>query len=423
LRRAATPQSPETLVRGGLSGAHPRRLVWLAWSACGLTLVLLAVAIWLVALNGFAIPARAAVYFPFVVVSAIVGALVTSRQPANPVGWLLLGGALLFALFDYADQYAIYGIVTEPGSLPVVDFFIGLRMVLEPAAPIMLLILLPLYFPTGRLLTPRWRWVLRFVLISMVLFSISWATMAPHPDPAVGSGEGVDNPLWIDQPEWLVVLQEAGSGILFFVMLGAAVTSVVLRFVRATGIERQQMKWFAYIVALLLVAVFAENLLVVAIGFEWSFAGFFLAGMPLAIGFAILRYRLYDIDIIINRTLVYGSLTAMLLLVYVGLVASLSALVGSITTTTVDGEPSGLALAVSTLVVVALFRPLRARLQKFIDRRFYRQRYDAARTIADFNARLRDRLDLDALQSELHGTVQQTMQPTHVMIWVRRDPD
>jgi hypothetical protein len=402
---------------------HARRLVWLAWSACGLTLALLSIAIWLVVLNGFAIPVETFGYFAFVSISAVVGALVTSRRPTNPVGWILLGGALLFALFDYADQYAIYGLVTEPGSLPVARFFIGLRMVLEPVAPILLLVLLPLYFPNGRVLTPRWRWVVRLVFAMMVLYSVSWATSAPQFDPAVGSAEGVGNPLRIDQPEWLLYVHEVGSFALFLLVLGAAVTSVVLRFFRATGIERQQMKWFAYALALLLVAFIVENLLVVATGFEASFAGFFLAGMPLAIGFSILRYRLYDIDIIINRTLVYGSLTAALLLVYVGLVASLSALVGSVTTTTVECEPSGLALAVSTLIVVALFRPLRSRIQRIIDRRFYRQRYDAARTIAEFNARLRDRLDLDALQAELQGTVQQTMQPTHVLIWVRRDPD
>jgi len=204
----------------------------------------------------------------------------------------------------------------------------------------------------------------------------------------------------------------------------AAALSLFVRLHRAIGVERQQIKWFAYAAAATVIGIILAYIIpgVIDAPLWFERAGFalniaFIPAIPIAIGIAILRYRLYDIDLLINRTLVYGTLTATLVLVYLGCVVSLQYAFRALT-----GQESQLAIVASTLAIAALFQPLRRRIQGFIDRRFYRRKYDAARVLAAFNARLRDEVDLDALGSDLIGVVEDTMQPAHVSLWMRPSP-
>ena len=202
-------------------------------------------------------------------------------------------------------------------------------------------------------------------------------------------------------------------GVILGVVVIGAVASVVVRFRRSRGIERQQMKWFVYAVAPVLVMPIEDYLP----GIISSVAlGAVLIGLPAAIGVAVLRYRLYDIDVLINRTLVYGSLTALLVTVYVGSIVVLQAVFRSLT-----GQDSQLTIVASTLAIAALFNPLHRRIQAFVDRRFYRRKYDAEKTVAAFSARLRDETDLAELNEELLAVVMETMQPAHVSLWLRPD--
>ena len=193
---------------------------------------------------------------------------------------------------------------------------------------------------------------------------------------------------------------EAVGGVVVLVCFAAAIVSLILRFYRSQGEERLQLKWFAYAAA----AAFAETLV-------WTVAPL---GLPISAGIAILRYRLYEIDLLINRTLVYGALTATLVALYFGAVVLLQKVFVALT-----GEKSTLAVVASTLVIAALFNPLRRRIQGFIDRRFYRRKYDAGKTLEAFSAKLRDETDLEALNNELVGVVRETMQPAHVSLWLR----
>jgi len=276
-----------------------------------------------------------------------------------------------------------------------------------------------LLFPTGRLPSRRWRWVawltVAFVLAGVISSAFSSGALLGILGP-------IQNPLGI----------EGFTGVyrvfLFFVsppLLVAAAFSLFVRLRRAVGVERQQIKWFAYAAA---ATVSASTLAYIIPGvidtppwFEW--AGFvlnaaFVPAIPVAIGIAILRHRLYDIDLLINRTLVYGSLTATLVAVYFGGVATSQAIFRAFTGQ--EQQPQ-LAVVVSTLAIAALFNPIRRRIQAFIDRRFYRRKYDAAKTLDAFSARLRDETDLGTLSEELIGAVKETMQPEHVSLWLRPD--
>jgi hypothetical protein len=198
--------------------------------------------------------------------------------------------------------------------------------------------------------------------------------------------------------------------------------SLFVRRLRARGVERQQLKWFTYAVAITVSGFILTYTISEAVGSVWlRWAGNVITvvgvlGIPISMGIAILRYRLYEIDLLINRTLVYGSLTAMLVGVYVGGIVVLRGLLRTLT-----GQESQLAIVASTLAVAALFNPLRHRMQAFIDRRFYRSKYDARQTLEAFSAKLRDETDLDALSDDLVGVVRETMQPAHVSLWLRPD--
>jgi hypothetical protein len=276
-----------------------------------------------------------------------------------------------------------------------------------------------LLFPTGRLPSRRWRWLAwligGFVLVGVVLAAFSSGAY-------FGALGPIRNPLGI---EGFTDVYKAVLYTLAPVLYVAIALAVFMRLRRAVGVERQQLKWFAYAVAILAIAV-TPYVITVAIEapgwFEWAANAIVTAAgttIPISIGIAILRYRLYDIDILINRTLVYGSLTLMLALVYFGGVTATQVVFRALTG---QEEQPQLTIVVSTLVIAALFTPLRRGIQSFIDRRFYRRKYDARKTLEAFSAKLRDETDLEALNDDLVGVVRETMQPAHASLWLRPEP-
>lgn len=396
-----------------------RATSWLAWSLCAAALALLALALLLVLLgwstplpqgwypwHGQAIVAAALVGTP------ILGGMIASRRPKNLYGWLWLALSLGLAFFLFGQVYAAYSLVAQPGSLPAPRTVGHVVAGMGWGAAFTLLPLLLLLFPTGRLPSRRWRFVAWFVVVAGATGNVLFP-FTPKEDVVVP----VENPLGLGGTvgEALAVL----SIVYYLIILVANVPSalsLVFRYRRADGVERQQLKWFAY------AAVLVVGTLVSQIFYEPSGAWDVLVeavpivGLYVAVGIAILKYRLYDIDLLINRTLVYGSLTALLVGVYVGSIVLLQVLLRALTS-----QESQLAIVASTLAVAALFNPLRRRIQGFIDRRFYRRKYDAAKTLEAFSAKLRDETDLDALSDNLVGVVRETMQPAHVSHWLRPD--
>ncbi|HYY78424.1 MAG TPA: hypothetical protein VFD04_04455 [Actinomycetes bacterium] len=390
--------------------APPWRIAaWLAWTVLAVCVAGTAGGIVLAARNrqlGFdQVLAVVLLSYP------VVGALVAARQPRNPIGWQLCALGLCFTLQASGDPYARYALLTAPGSLPgavPVALVGGLAF-----APIFVLtvVLLPLSFPTGRLLGPRWRLVvaagLGFLLLAVVGNGL-------RPDGLSVSGIGViRNPVavsaaWVPLLDRLVAL----AGLLLVPCTVAPVAAVVVRFRRARGVERQQLKWYSYAAALLPLPFVAHDLLPPPV-----YGALFIVVLPLlpvSIGVAIGRYRLYEIDRIIRRTVVYGLLTAVLGAGYAGVVVGLSQLFGG------TGRPlPSWVVAGATLAVAAAFQPARRRVQVVVDRRFNRRRYDAANTIAAFSARLRRQLDLEALTAELLAVVDQTVEPTTAWLWLR----
>jgi len=339
----------------------------------------------------------------FAVVLATAGLLVASRHPSNPVGWLFLGIAVLSSFEELSEAY---GLRAAKDGLPageIADWVSSWIWILTPA----LLALVLLLFPDGRLPSRRWRIVPALALAGCALAIPGLALSADSGEEFAGG----ENPFAVKSP---VIDLLAGLGLaLVMAALIASVVSLFRRFRRARGVERQQLKW------VVLAASFLGVALPVAIAL-WAtqtiLAKALIAStlplIPIAACIAILRYRLYDIDVVINRTLVYGALTATLALAYLSSVLLLQLALTPL------GE-SGLAVAGSTLAVAALFRPARARIQRAVDRRFYRRKYDAARTLEAFSARLRDEIELDSLSTELRAVVQETMQPAHVSLWLR----
>ena len=354
---------------------------------------------------------------PFVPVTfALVGALIISRQPRNVIGLLMmLPGLSLFFLVDVYLRPYLTGILPSPES--PTDFFLILLWFsnwnwLLLVFPLMFIMVL---FPTGEPLTPRWGWLIYYGVGLMVLF-VLMTTFAESLAPGSGGVDWkFDNPIGFLKEDWINVL--VGPFLVSLpIWVILCVVSLLVRFRRAGGVEREQIKWLFYaaaIFALTYVPSFIwtdfndpENFW----GFLWVFG---MLSIPVAIAIAILRYRLYDIDIIIRRTLQYALLTALLALVYFGGVVLLQSLFESLT-----GEQSAIAIVVSTLVIAALFAPLRLRIQKSIDKRFYRHRYDAEQALASFASTARDEVDLDELTAALVRVVDDTMQPEMVSLWL-----
>jgi hypothetical protein len=312
-------------------------------------------------------------------------------------------------------RYAVYGLVINPGSLPLARAMVWLQTWMWVPGIALVIIFVPLYFPNGRLLSSRWRPVLWLAIFFCVL-TTGFQAFVPG---KVSGVSGVTNPLGITALRPVVGVVESFL-LLFPVVELLSVASLTVRFWRSRGEERQQMKWntfaagaiFTMIVLTIVLDVVAANSALASVADPLTGAVF--ASIPVAVGFSVLKYRLYDIDVIINCTLVYGFLTAMLALVYVGSIVGLQGAFRALT-----GQESQLAVVASTLAIAALFNPLRRRVQAFVDRRFYRRKYDAAQTLAAFSAKLRDETDLEALNSELVGVVQETMQTAHVSLWLR----
>jgi len=397
----------------------PRRWTWVAWSILTLSIVPVGAGVLLVAEGNAVLIIRGETaarldlseevlarlaFIPF----GIVGAVIVARQPRNTIGWLCCAIGLGTSLFQFMEDYAYNALARDlPG---------GVALAILGASPWAALlgligIFLPLLFPTGRLPSPRWRPV---AWAAVVVISAASVLLALRPIRLFEMPSFPVNPLGIESAAPAVEL--AGAVVLALIGLLAllAAASVVIRFRRASGVERQQLKWFAYAAAM--PAAFLGISPVFdpqgRLGDVLFFVSFAL--VPAAIGVAILRYRLYDIDRIINRTLVYGLLTAMLAGIYALVVLVFGQLFGGI-----GAEPPSWAVAGATLAVAALFQPARRRIQAVVDRRFNRRNYDAAKTIDAFGARLRDELDLDTLSAELLTVVNRTMEPTQSALWLR----
>jgi hypothetical protein len=367
-----------------------------------------------------------AVTFVLFLAFPIVGALLASRRPRNPIGWICLADGLLWMIISVTDSYSVYG-VARPGSVPfpVAIGTIGDQWLWVPTIGLLGIYLL-LLFPDGKLPSRRWRPLALFSAVTIALSSVAEG-LAPGPLENQG---GVPNPFGVEALPWLVGASYVLLPLLPLCIFASAI-SMVLRYRRSSGEVRQQIKWIAFVGSfaglsflismvsqLVLVAMRGDNLPRIPWWFELlsdvAVLGF--AGVPVAIGFAVLRYRLYDIDIIINRTLVYGSLTVTLVALYLGGVTATQALSRAITG---QHQQPQLAIVASTLAIAALFNPLRGRIQSFIDRRFYRGKYDARKTLEAFSVKLRDETDLEALNEELVSVVRETMQPAHVSVWLR----
>ena len=386
---------------------------WLAWSLWAAFVVTQTIVVWQV----WAGPAAADEAFGLVVIGfATVGALLASRRPDNAVGWLLLATAVAFSLQALGEVYVQR---RDNFAFLQVAWVAGWAWYVWV---VLTAVFLPLVFPDGRLLSRRWR-------------VVGWLGAAALGASIIGTGfrpgrldleADVTNPLGVHGAagDFVAVVGTVGN-VLAGVAAVLSAASLVVRFRRARGVARQQIKWFAF-VGLLVVFGLALAIGQVLLPGSWrdpvGAVGWFtflfacLIGLPAAVGIAVFKHRLYDIDLVIKRTLVYGSLTALLLVTYLVLV-----LVFRLVLSPVTGD-SDLAVAGSTLAVAALFRPLRSRIQAVVNRRFYRERYDAARTLEGFAGRLRDELDLETLGVDLRAVVRETMAPAHVSLWLRGAP-
>jgi hypothetical protein len=394
-----------------------RTAAWIAWALWAPSIALTVLSLWLLVLSLSHPGVHIFVHWIEGTVLAIgfstVGALVAPRHSQNPMGWIFCAVGLLYAAVHFVAEYAIYTLLAAPGSLPAGEAAAWIFSWLF-VPQIGLSGLLVLLFPNGRVQSIGWRW---FAWLIVFATPASMIMAALSPGEIVGL-EPIHNPLGIEGLPNLYELVQA----LMLTLLLVAATSQLVRLRRARGVEQQQIKWFAYAVVVASSGSILTYVVPVAIGAQWlelvSYVPFVVGvvSVPISMGIAILRYRLYDLDILINRTLVYGALTAMLVGVYVGSIVMLQGLVRVFT-----GQESQLAIVASTLAVAALFNPLRRRIQSFIDRRFYRSKYDAAKTLAAFSAKLREETDLDALSDDLVGVVKETMQPSHVSLWLRPD--
>ncbi len=393
-----------------------RRLAWALWSLCvGLALVSFA----FLALNGATThsntigkPVVDALFGLLYLTFPSVGLAIALRQPGNAIAWLFLAAGVGAQIEDAALGWATYTLIREPGALPGgagIGLLADVVWVPTMAAGISLLLLL---FPTGRPPSRRWNLLIWVVALAVTAY-VAGTLLNPGP---LYFFENVRNPLGLESGESVIrpVVDFVGGP--FLLTTVAAVIALALRFRGSAGIEREQLKWLVYTAGVL---VASTPLMVLTGEAEVEIAGIlvsdflyglFVGALPLAVGAAILRHRLYDIDVVIRRTVVYGALTLTLAATYAG---------GVLLLQLVLSPESDFAIAGSTLAVAALGRPALHRIQELVDRRFFRSRYDAQHTLAGFGARLRDEVDLDALGGELRGVVGDTLQPAHVSLWLR----
>ena len=341
----------------------------------------------------------------------VVGAVIVAHRPGNAIGWIFCAIGLLSATGTLAVDYAEYAYITRPGSLPGAVLAAWHQWWWLPTFALVF-VFTPLLFPTGRLLSPRWRPVAvaatAAITAIIVLHALKPTIKLQNEKFTVRNPIGLNG---VPDPE------EGTLGAVLFGVLAccavAAVISLVLRFRRSRGVERQQLKWVTYGAALAILLLGVPYPLSEGVISQVLF-GLPVAFIPVAAGIAILRHRLYDIDRLINRTLVYGLLTALLASVYASAVLVLGQVFGG-----VGGDPPSWAVAAATLAVAALFQPARRRIQQVVDRRFNRRKYNAAKTIEVFSARLQEQVDLDTLSVELLAVGDKTMQPTAASLWLR----
>ncbi len=388
----------------------------IGWSLCAFSTLLVAISLVFSVVNGDvpdqgdygsafdAISAVALLAFP------IVGAVVVSRHPSNSIGWLFCVAGIPFGVSGVAYGWGAHGLFAEPGALPGAEWGAWLGSWLFAPSLFAVPALLFLLFPDGKPPSRRWRPVVWLILAGVGATTLGSALMPGRlTEPPF---KGIENPAGIEAAGTAIeAVSFAGFITLFLgILLGAV--ALVARFRRARGDERQQLKWFAaaggafaLVIAVVISPWFGSSdttgQLLVLLAF---------AAIPIAAGVAILKYRLYEIDRVINRALVYGALTATLAAGYLGCVLLAQFVIGA---------ESGLAVAISTLAMAALFRPARARIQAVVDRRFYRRRYDAARTLEAFGTRLREEVELDLVAADLRAVAHDTVQPTHVSLWLR----
>jgi MFS family permease len=371
--------------------------------------------------GGLANAAIVGVTFPLVLSTVTVGAVLVNRLPRHIVGWLLLGGGLSIAVSIGAAALADYGLNEHPGSVPGAIWFAILSGATGGSFIGLLGGFVPLFFPTGRLPSPRWRAV---VLIAIVPTASPVITNLFGPlSPWAGNyPASVTSPLALGGfGGSLVGFLGMLSGVLGAVALVCVVASLVVRYRRAQGVERAQLKWFAYVglvvVPMLLVAIVTGGAtsgpLAVFTNVAWATAIGSLTLLPITIGIAVLRYRLYEIDRIVSRTISWVILTVLVAAFFVTFILVFQAILAPLT------RSNELAVAGSTLVAFGLFQPIRRRVQRLVDRRFNRNRYDAERTVAAFAGRLRDEVDLDHLRAEILATVAQTVEPVSISLWLR----
>jgi hypothetical protein len=388
---------------------------WLAWALWALAVLGLASVPWfdrltrqagrpeLTQLNASTIP-----YLLAIVVAATVGAVLAGRLPRHPVGWLLLGVGLSVAGSGVADGYARYGLVARPGALPAARWI----AIYSPATTIIGLALVGyvlLLTPTGSLPSPGWRWWAWLAAAGPAAFL---AALTVGPGLVIPPYDTVIDPVTIPALAGAVLVAVVAGFFLTVAGLVVGAGSLVARFRRARGVERQQLRWLALAAVLTGAgaAVVGVGMAMDATAVPLFAAGVCLALLPLATGAAILRYRLYDLDRIISRTLAWGLLTLLLGGGYAAVVLGVGELLG---------HDSSLVVAAATLAVAAAFQPARRRIQALVDRRFNRRRHDAGRIIEAFGARLRDQVDLDTLTAEVLAVVDQTMAPTRTSLWLR----
>ena len=399
-----------------------RASAWLAFSLAGLSvaLFLASVVVYVLVRSSQEGPGTSGalsellIYVPFLAFP-IVGSLIASRHTRNPVGWICLAIGLFWMEGSLEDS------IPGSGPYPVTIDALTQSLWIPPVG--LLGIYLILLFPDGKLPSRRWRPLAWLSGVVMVLASLG-ITFAPGP---LEGHPGVRNPLGLEgAPHWVFTAVFIALPLLPLCMLASAL-SLLMRYRRSRGVEREQIKWIAFaasVVGLLYLIAMVGSFTYSGpwgapgtplwLGLLQQAALVSFTAVPIAVGFAVLRYRLYDVDILINRTLVYGSLTATLVALYFGGIVVLQRMFVLLT-----GQQSTLAVVVSTLVIAALFNPLRRRVQGFVDRRFYRRKYDARKTLETFSLRLRDETDLEALNNDLVGVVRETMQPAHVSLWLR----
>jgi hypothetical protein len=403
----------------GVGRTNGRAAALLAWALAALSVALLVGGLVLSRAASSAVPdlsfggetedasvvANLITLLPF----SVVGAIVASRQPRNAIGWIFCGVGVTVGLNFFAGDYAEFWLASGFGTTSLGEMAAWLSSWLWFLLIFVPMSLLLLLFPDGRLSSPRWR---------LLAWGVALGTAGGVVGNALKAGPLVDfpqiaNPYGIDSP--VVGMVGVAGGIVAAGSMLASAVSLIVRLRRAGRVERQQIKWLAYGGTVMVGGVCAGGLAI-----PWNvpvsilIMSVSLLGLPLFTGIAIVRHRLYDVDLLINRTLVYGSLTATLVALYFGVIVVLQRSLVSLM-----GQQSTLAVVASTLAIAALFDPLRRRIQGFVDRRFYRRKYDARKTLETFSSKLRDETDLEALWGDLKGVVRETMQPAHVSLWLR----